>query len=173
MHQGIGLAALNQLPTRRAVHALFECCNSVPMAADLARGRPYADHDALFRKADALLFALSETSIDDILQAYPRIGRRPGSVRSHSEQCAVWDDRPGVMQLLDSSADGYAEKFGFGFVMHVPAGCPVQSVVAAIVDRMHNDTETERKVVRNEIAKINRVRLERMLGPEGGYDNWA
>ena len=43
LHQGIGLASFNELPTRRAVHALYECCNSVAMAADLARGRPYAD----------------------------------------------------------------------------------------------------------------------------------
>ena len=40
-------------------------------------------------------------------------------------------------------------------------------------DRMHNDLDTERKVLRNEIAKLNRSRFDRMLGPEGGYDNWA
>ncbi len=169
----MGLDAFNQLPTRRAVHALFECANSVIMAADLARGRPYADHDALYRKADALLFALSEEMVDDILQAYPEVGSRPGSARSHAEQCALFDSRPGVMQLLDSSARGYAERFGFGFLMYVPADCPVSSVIAAIVDRMHNDTETERKVLRNEIAKINRSRLERMLGPESGFNNWV
>jgi 2-oxo-4-hydroxy-4-carboxy-5-ureidoimidazoline decarboxylase len=39
-------------------------------------------------------------------------------------------------------------------------------------DRLHNDGDTERKIVRNELARINRTRLERMLGPEGGYDNW-
>lgn len=169
----MGLDAFNQLPTRRAVHALFECCNSVIMAADLAKGRPYVDHDALYRKADALLFALSEELVDDILQAYPEVGSRPGSARSHAEQCALFDSRPGVMQLLDSSARGYAERFGFGFLMYVPADCPVSSVIAAIVDRMHNDTETERKVLRNEIAKINRSRLERMLGPESGFNNWV
>ena len=37
---------------------------------------------------------------------------------------------------------------------------------------MHNDVETERKIVRDEIAKVHRSRLERLLGPEGGYDNW-
>jgi 2-oxo-4-hydroxy-4-carboxy-5-ureidoimidazoline decarboxylase len=169
----MGLDAFNELPTRRAVHALFECCNSVTMAADLAKGRPYADHDALYRRADALLFAQSEESVDDILQAYPEVGSRPGSARSHAEQCALFDSRPGVMQLLDSSARGYAERFGFGFLMYVPADCPVSSVIAAIVDRMHNDTETERKVLRNEIAKINRSRLERMLGPESGFNNWV
>ena len=111
--------------------------------------------------------------VDDILQAYPKVGSRPGSIPSHAEQCALWDERPGVMQLLDSSAAGYAAKFGFQFVMYVPADCTVSAVIAGIADRMHNDAETERKIVRNEIAKLNRSRLERMLGPEGGYDNWA
>jgi 2-oxo-4-hydroxy-4-carboxy-5-ureidoimidazoline decarboxylase len=27
-------------------------------------------------------------------------------------------------------------------------------------------------VMGNELARINRTRLERMLGPEGGYHNW-
>jgi 2-oxo-4-hydroxy-4-carboxy--5-ureidoimidazoline (OHCU) decarboxylase len=173
MHQGLGLDAFNELPNRKALHALYECCNSVTMAGDLVRGRCYADRDALYRKADTLLFSLSEESVDDILQAYPEVGTRPGSRYSHAEQCALWDTRPGRMQLLDSSALGYAEKFGFEFVMHVGADCTVSSVVSAIANRMHNDVETERKVLRNEIAKLNRSRLERMLGPEGGYDNWA
>lgn len=173
LHQGIGLDAFNHLPLRKAVHALYECCNCVTMAGNLAAGRPYPNHDALFRRADALLFGLSDESVDDILQAYPKVGSRPGSARSHAEQCALWDERPGVMQLLDSSARSYAEKFGFEFVMHVRDTAPVSSVIAAIADRMHNDLDTERKVVLNEIARLNRSRLERMLGPEGGYDNWA
>jgi 2-oxo-4-hydroxy-4-carboxy-5-ureidoimidazoline decarboxylase len=51
-------------------------------------------------------------------------------------------------------------------------GYTAQDVHATMSDRLHNDAETERKVVRNELARINRTRLERMLGPEGGYDNW-
>ena len=88
LHQGIGLEAFNELPTKKAVHALYECCNSVVLARDLARERPYPDRNALFRKADALLFSLSEQSVDDILQAYPMSaagrtarGRRPSTAR--------------------------------------------------------------------------------------------
>ena len=176
MHQGIGLDAFNELPTKKAVHALYECCNSVVLARDLARGRPYANHNALFRKADALLFSLSEQSIDDILQAYPYVGSRPRSTKSQAEQCSVWDERDDVMANLNRAARDYSAEFGFDFVMHVGAlapDCRVESVIAAINDRMHHDLETERKVVRNELAKINRSRLERMLGPEGGYDNWG
>jgi 2-oxo-4-hydroxy-4-carboxy-5-ureidoimidazoline decarboxylase len=176
LHQGIGLDAFNELPRRKAVHALYECCNSVTMAGDLERGRPYASRGALFATADAVLFALSEDSVDEIMQAYPGVGSRPGSAWSHAEQCSVWDPRPEVMDELRRAARTYADHFGFEYVMHVgslSADCPTRGVIAAIADRMHNDTETERKVVRNEIAKLNRSRLERMLGPEGGYDNWA
>jgi 2-oxo-4-hydroxy-4-carboxy-5-ureidoimidazoline decarboxylase len=171
MHQGIGLHAFNAMPLRRAVHAVYECCYSVPLAADLARGRSYADHDALFRQADRLLFGLSEDSIDSILQAYLDVGRRPGSEKSQAEQCAVTDERPEVVEQLGVAAKHYLEHFGFGFVMFVN-GYNAQDVLATMTDRLHNDIDTERKVVRNELARVNRSRLERMLGPEGGYDNW-
>jgi 2-oxo-4-hydroxy-4-carboxy-5-ureidoimidazoline decarboxylase len=171
MHQGMGLDVFNVMPMRRAVHAVYECCYSVPLAADLARGRAYDDHEALFRQADRLLFGLAEDSIDSILQAYPDIGKRPGSEKSASEQCAIWCDQPEVMDQLGVAAKRYLAHFGFGFVMYVN-GYTAENVLAAMTDRLLNDIDTERKVVRNELARINRTRLDRMLGPEGGYDNW-
>jgi OHCU decarboxylase len=171
MHQGVGLDTFNAMPMRRAVHAVYECCFSVPLAADLARGRAYGSHDELFRATDALLFGLSEGSIDSILQAYPDIGKRPGSEKSAAEQCAIWCDEPGVMDQLGAASKNYLDHFGFGFVVFVN-GYTAQDVLATVADRLHNDHETERKIVRNELARINRTRLERMLGPEGGYDNW-
>ncbi|MGB3484570.1 MAG: 2-oxo-4-hydroxy-4-carboxy-5-ureidoimidazoline decarboxylase [Mycobacterium sp.] len=171
MHQGVGLETFNTTSEKRAVHALFECCNSVGLARSLAHGRPYADHDALFRRADAMLFSLPDAAIDEILEAYPQIGARPGSVKSAAEQCSVWNDDTSVMAELDAGALRYRDRFGFMFVMYV-GGASCAEVAAALSDRMHNDSETELKVVRNELAKINRTRLERMLGPEGGYQNW-
>jgi len=88
----------------------------------------------------------------------------------------VWDERPEVMAELNAVVGDYAERFGYDFVMHVGGLAPdnnAESVIAAVRDRMHHDPETERKIVRNELARINRSRLERMLGPEGGYDYWA
>ena len=179
LHQGIGLEAFNLLPTRRAVHALYECTNSLTAAVGIAKGRPYTNHAGLFGKADASLFSLSEDAFEEIMAAHPRVGSRPGSAYSHAEQCALFDHRPAMMRLLDYTARRYAENFGFEFVMHVCPGTELTrrtntapELIAAITDRMHNDPETERKIVRDEIAKLNRSRLERMLGPEGGYDNW-
>jgi 2-oxo-4-hydroxy-4-carboxy-5-ureidoimidazoline decarboxylase len=171
MHQGMGLDMFNDMPMRRAVHAVYECCYSVPLAAEIARGRPYENHDALFRQADRSLFGLAEESIDSILQAYPDVGRRPGSEKSAAEQCAICDERAEVMRQLAEASKRYLDHFGFGFVMFVN-GYSADDVLASMSDRLMNDVETERKVVRNELARINRTRLERMLGPEGGYDNW-
>ncbi|MGV0851260.1 2-oxo-4-hydroxy-4-carboxy-5-ureidoimidazoline decarboxylase [Mycolicibacterium phlei] len=172
MHQGIGLEAFNAMPMRKAVHAVFECCYSVLLATDLAKGRPYRDHDALFRTAEHLLFDLDEPSIDTILQAYPDVGRRPGSEKSAAEQCAIWCDQPETMQRLATASKDYLDHFGFGFVMFIN-GYNAEQVLATMTDRLHNDLETERKIVRHELARINRTRLERMLGPEGGFDNWV
>lgn len=172
MHQGIGLEAFNALPERKAVHALYECCNSIPMARHLAGSRAYGDHDGLFRRADALLFALPESAVDQILDACPHVGRRPGSAKSRAEQCSVWDDDAAVMAEIGESARIYEATFGFGFVMFVGERLSAHTLLATLADRLHNDAETERKVVLDDLAKINRSRLERMLGPEGGYQNW-
>src|SRR6476646_11676968 len=112
MHQGIGLDAFNAMPMRRAVHAVYECCYSVPLAADLGRGRPYDSHDQLFRQADTLQFGLSADSIDSILQAYPDVGRRPGSEKSQAEQCAVAAERPEMMTELAQASKAYLQHFG-------------------------------------------------------------
>ena len=69
LHQGIGLDAFNGMPFRRAVHCVFECCYSVPLAADLARARPFDCHDRLFRFADTLLFGLAVFAVASIVPA--------------------------------------------------------------------------------------------------------
>ncbi len=171
LHQGIGLDVFNTLPERKAVHALYECVNSYGLARELARGRPYADHEALFRRADALLFALSEPAVDQLLETCPDVGRRPRSARSAAEQCAVWDEDATTMAALGTAAREYFDRYGFPFVMFVDGQCATE-VLKTLGSRLHHEVETERKILRNELAKIGRTRLERMLGPEGGFHNW-
>ena len=133
LHQGLGLEAFNAMPMRRAVHAIFECCYSVPLAADLARARPFDSHEQLLHYADELLFALGEESIDSILQAYPDVGRRPGSEKSAAEQCAIIDERPGMMDQLAAASKAYLNHFGFGFVMFINGYC-ADDVLSALRD---------------------------------------
>ena len=162
LHQGIGLDVFNALPERKAMHALYECCNSYALARELVRGRAYVDHDALFRRADAALFELPESAVDQILDACPAIGRRPRSAKSQYEPCAVWDDDAELMAELGAASRRYTQRYGFAFVMFVDGHC-ARDVLAAIGNRMQHDAEMERKILRNELAKINRLRLERLV----------
>ena len=44
-------------------------------------------------------------------------------------------------------------------------GRPAEELLAILKERMRNDAPTERRVLRMELAKINRSRLQRMLTP--------
>ena len=70
------------------------------------------------------------------------------------------------MEQLGEALKRYLEHFGFGFVMYIN-GDPAQDVLAAMTDRLHNERETERKVVRNELARINRTRAGAHAGTRG------
>lgn len=168
MHQGIGLDHFNALPFRKSVHALYECCSSLVWAQRLAAGRPYRSHSALHSRADDEIFALPEDEIDVILESHPAIGKRARSTKSRGEQCTLTGEDPLLLAELRAATREYESHFGHSFVFW-PAETTVEHALHAVRERLGNDAETERKVMRNEIAHINRARIERLLGPEGGY----
>jgi 2-oxo-4-hydroxy-4-carboxy-5-ureidoimidazoline decarboxylase len=45
-------------------------------------------------------------------------------------------------------------------------------LIEVILQAHRRDAERDPEALRMEIARCNRRRLELMLGPEGGYDNW-
>lgn len=171
MHQGIGLDRFNDLPRRRAVHALFECCSCLSWSARLADGRAYATHAALLSRADEEFSMLPESEIVQVLQGHPRIGARKRSLTSSREQCAVWVDDAAVMRTLDEAAAVYEERFGFRYVW-CSDGRDGRALLADLTTRMGNDLDGERRVRTAELAKVTRTRLERMLGPEGGFPDY-
>ncbi|QBJ98735.1 2-oxo-4-hydroxy-4-carboxy-5-ureidoimidazoline decarboxylase [Rhodococcus sp. ABRD24] len=171
MHQGIGLDRFNELPRERAVHALFECCSCLPWSAHLADGRAYATHADLLTHAENELRMLPEPQIEQALQGHPRIGARAGSARSYREQCAVWMDDEAAMRTLDEAGAAYEERFGFRYVWCAD-GRDGRSLLADLTARMRNDLDAERDIRTAELGKITRTRLERMLGPEGGFPDY-
>ncbi|MFZ2530137.1 MAG: 2-oxo-4-hydroxy-4-carboxy-5-ureidoimidazoline decarboxylase [Rhodococcus sp. (in: high G+C Gram-positive bacteria)] len=168
LHQGIGLGAFNALSRRGAVHALYECCASLGWANSVAAGRPYACHTELFARADAVIVTLDEVSIGDAVDCHPAVGGRPRSAHSRSEQCSVWDEDRRAMTAIAQSAQAYEERFGFRYLW-CSAGRGPDELLADLVHRLDNDIDAERKIRTDELAKITRTRLERMLGPEDGF----
>ncbi|OZD04889.1 hypothetical protein CH275_10775 [Rhodococcus sp. 06-235-1A] len=160
MHQGLGLDTFNDLPRRKAVHALYECCCSVAWASRVADGRSYRSRAELFRAADAELAELSDGDIDALAATLPE----------PSKVCAAMDAN--TRGALGTAARAYCERFDYPYVasrLFEAEGFDPREILVDLGHRLDNDDRTERKVMRNELAEINHIRLNRLLGPEGGW----
>jgi 2-oxo-4-hydroxy-4-carboxy-5-ureidoimidazoline decarboxylase len=165
-----GLAALNQLSSADTRRALLAVCASTRWADAVTAARPYRQTEDLLAAAHSALRALDDRDVDEALARHPRIGERVGGGRhgrtSTREQAAV---SLADQQTLDALAEGnraYEERFGHIYLVFA-SGRSAEELLAVLHRRLDNDAETERRVVRDELAKINRLRLERLVDELG------
>ncbi len=166
LHEGIGLATFNALPDEAARAALLACCSSVAWASQLTDRRPYDTVATLLSEADAVLADLDEREIDEALNGHPRIGDRAATTQSgwsRREQSGVDHSSDATFAALADGNMTYETRFGHVYLV-CATGRSAEELLAILQGRLHNDPETERKVVRDELGKINRIRLERLLG---------
>lgn len=163
-----GIESFNELSDRQAIHALYECCTSRIWAIRVAAGRPFVDDEALFERADLILAELTEADLDEALDGHPRIGDRPDNPSSASEQSGVADADAAIIEELKKRNAEYENRFGHVYLVFAN-GRPASELLAILKERMSNDPETERRVMRMELAKINRRRLRVMLEPAVHY----
>ena len=163
---GLGLAEFNALPGDRAEEALLACCSSRRWAVAVAAGRPYRSAEEMYQAADTALAALSEADIDDALAGHPRIGERAAlghSEWSNREQAGVAGAADDTRAALAEGNRTYEARFGHVYLVCATGKSP-NELLAILKTRLVNDPATERRLVRGELGKINRIRLERMLG---------
>ena len=157
------METFNDLPRRKAVHALYECCCSVAWASRVADGRGYRSRAELFAAAESELAELSDGDVDALASTLPE----------PSKVCAAVDkDTRGA---LGTAARAYEERFGYPYVstrLFEPDGFEPRDILVDLGHRLDNDDRTERTVMRDELARINRIRLDRLLGPEGGWPQY-
>jgi 2-oxo-4-hydroxy-4-carboxy-5-ureidoimidazoline decarboxylase len=159
-----GIDSFNALSETQAVHALYACCSSRMWAVRVAAARPFADERALLDQSDLVLTELTDTDLDEALDGHPRIGDRPTDASSTREQRNVTDADPAVLEELRTANRTYEEKFGHVYLVHAD-GRPADELLRILRRRLHNDPDTERRVLRLELAKITRSRLSRMICP--------
>ncbi|MER6829944.1 2-oxo-4-hydroxy-4-carboxy-5-ureidoimidazoline decarboxylase [Streptosporangium sp. NPDC000563] len=99
---------------------------------------------------------------------HPERQERP----EHSEREAAWSrgEQAGVdtagKDVLDRLAEGnraYERRFGHVYLI-CATGLSAEEMLARLTERLGNDEDTERDVVRTELAKITRLRLAKLLG---------
>jgi 2-oxo-4-hydroxy-4-carboxy-5-ureidoimidazoline decarboxylase len=159
------LDGFNGLTDRQRMYLLFEVCSSTIWARRVLAAAPFRDVDALLDRADRVLAELPDAEIDAALDGHPRIGtsvskaENPSSAR---EQAAVSTADDDVKAELAEKNREYDDKFGYVYLV-CASGRSAQELLAILTERLDNDPETERRVMRSELAKINRLRLERLL----------
>ena len=165
------LEELNAAPSAQAERDLLACCASRRWVAAVLAGRPFAGLAALQALSDAALAALDWSEIERALAAHPRIGQRAqGAGReadwSRREQSRAATDDAEVRAALTAWNVGYERRFGHVFLI-CATGLSAEQILTALRDRLANDEATERGVVRDELAKIVRLRLAKLVGPTG------
>ena len=144
------------------MHLLFEVCSSTIWARRVLAGGPFADVEALLDRADRVLAELPDAEIDAALDGHPRIGGRVDNASSAREQAGMAAAADDVRAQLAAKNRAYEDKFGHVYLV-CASGRSAAELLAILTERLDNDSETERRVMRTELMKINRLRLQRLL----------
>jgi 2-oxo-4-hydroxy-4-carboxy-5-ureidoimidazoline decarboxylase len=162
------LDRLNLAEAAEAERELLACCASRRWADELLARRPYPD---LARLRGVSETVIGELSWDDILQAlaaHPRIGERAaGAGReaawSRAEQAGAGAATTETQEDLVVGNVAYEERFGYVFLI-CATGLSAEAMLFALRERLGNDPDSEREVVRVELNKIVDLRLGKAFG---------
>ena len=162
-----GSPATDVTPTEEELRA---CCAADAWLARITAARPIPSSKALLDLSDETVLALDDAALEQALAAHARIGeRRLGSTTedrwSRTEQAGALDAEATTAERLAAGNRAYEERFGHVFLIRA-AGRTAEEMLAALDERLRNDPQTERDVVRRELAEIVRLRLLRCLETE-------
>ncbi|MYW68454.1 2-oxo-4-hydroxy-4-carboxy-5-ureidoimidazoline decarboxylase [Streptomyces sp. SID8379] len=149
-----GLTHFNALPQDFAVKALLTCCGSHAWAHRLAAHRPYPDLDALLAAADEASYDLA---LDDTVEALTR------------EELPLLPDAAAytaAYTALAAAHAAYRSRFGRDFVVCLDETAPGEAlnhVLGALRDRLGNDQEEERVLAAEELRRLARGRIARLV----------
>ncbi len=186
--QAMGLAAFNGLPDADAVAALLGCCSARRWAERVAAGRPYRSVAAALAASDDAVAGLADEDLRQALAGHPRIGERAvqpaaspapaaageagvasvaGSHEqagwSRAEQAGVNRADPELARALAEGNAAYEQRFGHIYLVSA-TGKSGPEMLEILRRRLASEPDAEWRVVREELAKINALRLRRLLG---------
>lgn len=146
---------------------LRACCAADTWVARVVDGRPYESEDALGAESDAATASLDDDGLAQALAGHPRIGDRVpgrGGAWSRQEQAGMTGAGDELRSQLAAANAAYEQRFGHVYLV-CATGRSAAELLAVCRSRLDNDPATERGVVLAELAKINRLRLDKLLHP--------
>ncbi|MDX6319230.1 MAG: 2-oxo-4-hydroxy-4-carboxy-5-ureidoimidazoline decarboxylase [Nocardioidaceae bacterium] len=149
--------------------SLRACCAAESWVEQMIAGRPYASETALAEMSDRATATLDDTGLAQALRGHPRIGARVDGREgawSRQEQSGVAGAGQDARARLAVANAAYEQRFGHVYLV-CATGRTADELLAVCEDRLNNEPADERGVVLAELAKINRLRLVKLLHPEG------
>jgi 2-oxo-4-hydroxy-4-carboxy-5-ureidoimidazoline decarboxylase len=158
------LDELNQLPAPAASRLLSGVCSAERWVGAVLAGRPYSSIDALLARSDAAVAAMTEADLRGALTGHPRIGDRQAAATGWSgqEQAGVQVEDAEFMRALTVANSAYEQRYGHIYLV-CAAGRSGRELLELLLERLRNDRATEWRVVAAELAKINQLRLRKLV----------
>jgi allantoicase len=165
-----GLERINHLQAEDARKALLDCCGSIAWADQMISKRPFVDDAKLFESADKTWTHLDPKEWLRAIRHHPPIGSKSGRSKqsgtgrnwSASEQSAAQKSSPETLSVLAAANTAYQATFGYVFLI-CATGKDGDEILHSLQQRLANDPETEFRVAVEEMRKIMRLRLEKLV----------
>ncbi|MFF8830477.1 2-oxo-4-hydroxy-4-carboxy-5-ureidoimidazoline decarboxylase [Streptomyces sp. NPDC015131] len=152
-----GLVRFNAAPPGEAEAALLACCGSRRWARRIAAHRPYPTLDALLAAAEEAGYDLAGADLDEALADETPVDLPPGT--------------PAAARTAWEAAHAeYASRFRHAFVICLDGHRPEERLnhaLSAIHTRMSHPPEKERGIAAEELCRLARARLSRLIGRTG------
>ena len=168
------LTELNNLPADQLKEQLSLCCGSEKWNKLLSQQFPFQSIPHLVAATENIWYAqCGESDWIEAFSHHPKIGdvkslnEKFASIQhlASSEQQAVNNAEPGLIELLVESNNLYETKYGFIFIV-CATGKSAAEMLRLIVDRMNNTYFEELTIAMGEQHKITLIRLRKLLDDE-------
>ncbi|MGH7712175.1 MAG: 2-oxo-4-hydroxy-4-carboxy-5-ureidoimidazoline decarboxylase, partial [Gemmatimonadaceae bacterium] len=163
------LDELNGAPRAVAAKSLLACCASTRWVGAVLSQRPFTSLEALLAASEAAWRATGPNDWIEAIAAHPRIGARDptdtdaGSrAWSASEQSGVDIANAATRSALADANREYEARFGHIYLV-CASGKSAAELLGDLRARMRNTPEQELAVAGEELRKIARLRLEKLL----------
>lgn len=163
----VDVTAFDAVSAAAATALLRPVCASTAWLEAVTTHRPYGSLPAVVERSDEVISALDWRDVEEAMSGHPRIGVRAtgGDRESHwsrEEQSTTSGATADDAQALHDGNVAYEQHFGHVFLVCATGRTPRQ-ILDALNERLDNDEDTERQVVRRELAAIVRLRLAKAL----------
>lgn len=165
-----GLERINQLPAEELRKALLDCCGSAAWADQVVSERPFAEDSDLIDSAERIWAQLDQKEWLRAIRHHPPIGSKRGNSKqsgtarkwSAGEQSVAQASSAETLAVLNAANQAYNATFGYVFLI-CATGKSGDEILQSLRQRLANDPETELRVAAEEMRKIIRLRMEKLL----------